>query len=109
MATLELPFDDELREQLARHIVRAKRFHEAVTCALVLEASRPQRQRGALFIYDQICSRSFYFDRSILRRARIWAYRLLIRFPAIGSRVLLRFYSKEYLQQLRKHNPFLRI
>jgi glycosyltransferase involved in cell wall biosynthesis len=94
---LELPMDDDVRRELARKM-RSRPSLEATVMILLASARASRDIRLALFQYDQICSRVYYFDRGWLLGLRIHAYRLLIRVSPIACPVLqwlLRVFRKK--------------
>jgi glycosyltransferase involved in cell wall biosynthesis len=87
MTLLDLPLDPKLRILLARKLA-AKPSLEYIVVSLVLMACNRSFSSEALYLYDHICYRLYYFDRTIFRRLRIRAYRCLVRFPRVGRFLL---------------------
>lgn len=87
MTLLDLPMEDEVRREFARKL-RHRPGLEATVAFLVSAARAANDWRLALYQYDQICSRVYYFDRDWLTRLRILAYRTLIRYYGLGHLVL---------------------
>jgi hypothetical protein len=75
------------RRILARKL-RSKPSLEALAVMLLQMAQKPGSSREALYHYDQICSRSYYYDRSWYLKARITCYRLIVRFHRLAHPLL---------------------
>jgi hypothetical protein len=84
MTLLDLPLPYALRRELAHRILATLPKFESVMTQLVLMAVAEKDCRSALYFYDQIACRLYYFDNHILRRAKMLAYRILLRFPHLG-------------------------
>jgi glycosyltransferase involved in cell wall biosynthesis len=94
MTPLELPMDAAHRRTLARKILAAiPQKHENFLVQLLLMALRTGDARGAIYRYDQLCYRLYYFDRSLIRRVKVVAYRWLLRFPRVGYTLLSTSYT----------------
>lgn len=87
MTLLDLPMEDDVRRELAGKL-RQRPSLEATAVMLVKSARQNGDWREAVYQYDQICARVYYHDRRFLTALRIFAYRLLVRFPAVGYRAL---------------------
>ena len=87
MSLLDLPMNEASRRILARKL-RSKPSLEAMALMLLQIAQKPGSSREALYQYDQICSRSYYFDRSWILKAKIACYRLLVRFHHLAHPLL---------------------
>lgn len=87
MSLLDLPMKDSSRRILARKL-RLKPSLEATAVMFLHSAQKHGSSREALYQYDQICSRTYYFDRSWLVRMKIACYRLLLRFHRLGYPLL---------------------
>jgi pentatricopeptide repeat protein len=98
MTVLELPFDARTRETLANKMVGSKRIEEHVTAILVQRAAENGDWRTALFLYDQMRARNSYCDRNVVRRAKRAFYRLLVRFPHCGRRLIGHIRGHAYLE-----------
>jgi glycosyltransferase involved in cell wall biosynthesis len=92
MTLLELPMDEDVRWELAEKL-REKPSLEAVAMYLLMSARKQKSWREAVYQYDQICSRVYYRDPALIRRFRAMAYRLLIRFYAIGYPAAITLFS----------------
>ena len=91
---LELPLMPDTIETLARKLL--SRFGgglslRLLTFQLLLQLAKNGDRRRVLYLYDQVCSRAFYFDRGPRRKLEIVANRLLLRLPtwllALGYRL----------------------
>lgn len=92
MTLLELPISHEARHNIADKIMNTGvQGHLHFTMQLVLEAIKASDSRDALYLYDQLCHRYYYFDKSLTRRLRILLYRLMVEYPKIGYKVLERW------------------
>ena len=87
MTLLDLPLNLATRKELAEWLPE-KPAIEYIVSHLVLTALKENDTRQALYLYDQICSRLYYFDRRLSRRVRIAGYRPLIQFPRSGKVIL---------------------
>lgn len=90
MTILELPLNPATRRDFATKKSRGFPRLESYALQLVLAAQRARDASTALYLYDQLCFRLYYFDHSPLRRARIMFWRWLVRFPQLGY-ALFRF------------------
>lgn len=88
MALLELPLAPDLRRKLGLKILDSMPWHKMFTLQLMLLAQKDGDPRGALYLYDQLCYRLFYFDRSPKRRAQIRLYRAMLRAPRTAHTLL---------------------
>jgi glycosyltransferase involved in cell wall biosynthesis len=88
---LDAPMKPETRTRLARSIVRSVvylDFAVLIELAAAINANRMKR-REAQFVYDQICGRIYYFDRSLVRRVRILGFRTLLWCPRLSYRLCI--------------------
>jgi hypothetical protein len=81
----DLPMPSKVREQFARKLLMTNRgcsigLH-ALLYQIMLSTVKHQDSRSALYIYDQICQRAYYFDRNFKRRVEMLLGRLMLRFP----------------------------
>jgi glycosyltransferase involved in cell wall biosynthesis len=96
MTLLDLPMEDDVRREFARKL-RQRPSLEATAVTLAATARAANDWRQAVFQYDQICSRVYYFDRAWLTRVRIRLYRLLVRhywFGHLTIRVLFPLFNR---------------
>jgi glycosyltransferase involved in cell wall biosynthesis len=114
---LELIPDDGSRKHLARKLSNHTSL-EYLAVKLHWAAQDPLNRGLALYQYDQICSRVYYYDHSFLRRLRIPAYRLLVRWPSLTKPffsaafpLLLRMAGHARVRsiELKTPSPFYRI
>ena len=83
MSLLEMPMRDAERRTFARKL-REKPSLEAIVTMLLHAARKEGASQQALYQYDQICSRCYYYDRSWLLWMRMFCYRLLLKFHRFG-------------------------
>jgi glycosyltransferase involved in cell wall biosynthesis len=88
MTLLELPMSPSIRKKLAEKILASILWHEMFVLQLLLLANRDKDYRSALYLYDQLRYRLYYFDRNIPRRVKTFIYRLMIRFPFFSYRMI---------------------
>jgi glycosyltransferase involved in cell wall biosynthesis len=87
MTLLDLPLTPELRRELASQVLKTlPKFESLLTQLILMEVKHGDRQ-SALYFYDQIIGRSFYFA-SPLRKAQTFLYRLLLLFPRLSFRLI---------------------
>lgn len=92
MTILELPLSYAARRVLAEKIVRkGLQSQEFFAAQLVFEAIKDKDNRHALYLYDQLFYRYYYFDRRWSRILRTKLYRLLIKFPKLGYELAVRW------------------
>lgn len=94
MTLLELQIPHNVRETLARKILASIPWHKMFALQLMAQALRENDPRGALYLYDQLCARLYYFERTPARRAKIALYRAMVRYPA-KSREALTFFKRK--------------
>lgn len=104
MTLLELPMNPASRRRLAAKIT-ATAYLELLVLQLLLMAVRDGNSQSALYLYDQMCSRLYYFDRNPRRKLKTFLYRLMLRFPRCSYHALTRLKgrdkaSKHVLQDL---------
>lgn len=87
MSLLELPLEDSTRRTLARKINAAPSLEYVVTL-LIHQQLTLNVNFDAVYIFDQVCFRLFYFQKSPIRRIRVQAYRVLVKYPGFGLGVL---------------------
>lgn len=104
MTLLELPMRPAIRQQFAAKILYALPSLEYVVVQLVLTAVATREFRSSLYLYDQICSRLYYFDRSLIRKAKVFLYRWLLRFPKVGYNIVSFSYRLSKGQRLSERN-----
>jgi len=92
MTLLDLPWPHTVRQELARQILKTFPPLESVMTQLVLMALKQGTSQSALYFYDQIAARLYYFDRSPIRRAKLFAYRALLIWPRLGFGIIGRVY-----------------
>jgi hypothetical protein len=91
MIVLELPFNYKIRESLALKLMRWLEL-KRIAIQLVLHAIKYNDIKECLYLYDHICYRQYYFDRSIFRKIKIFIFRIFIMFPKISYKLIeLRF------------------
>lgn len=96
---LDLPFKPKVREALLNKLLLTNQgdginrvLHHMVYELLLMSVKGNDRET-ALYLYDQIWSRRYYFDTTIKRNAELRFYRMLLRFPALtrlGWRIVKR-------------------
>jgi len=116
MTLLELLPDDNIRRTFAAKISRLPSL-EAVTVILTKAGWESHNPSETLFQYDQICNRLYYYHRPPLGRLRMFAYRLMVRWPSISYVVLKKLfpllarmtgYGHMHLEQIACPDRFLR-
>jgi glycosyltransferase involved in cell wall biosynthesis len=84
---LDLPLTPQVREGLARKLLatnQSEGIHfRSLVYQLLLLAVKDRDHRSAVYYYDQICHRRYYFDRGPRRKAERFGYRLVLRFPQL--------------------------
>jgi hypothetical protein len=117
MTILDLPFDTAERRTLAGKLAATPSV-EFIATHLVMQGCADGNSKETTYLYDQICSRSFYFRNSPLHRLRLGLYRLLVRFPFVGRRVIevafkllkdLEIVKRNPLQKLASSDRFTRM
>jgi len=97
---LELPFAPPVREKLVEKLLvtaRGDGFNlHFLTYQLLLMSTKHGESRTALYIYDQVCNRRYYFDKRPKPRLQRFLWRMLLRFP----RAALFFYRLVKRQSL---------
>jgi len=88
MTLLELPMHPIIRQKLAEKIIGSMPWLEMFVLQLLLMANKDKDHRSALYLYDQLCYRIYYFDRSVPRRMKLLMYRAMIRFPFFSYKVI---------------------
>lgn len=88
---LDAPMKPETRARLARKILQSVAFLDFSLLIELSAAMNAKRMglREARFIYDQVCGRLYYFERSVIRRGRILAFRMLLSFPRFSYRACI--------------------
>jgi glycosyltransferase involved in cell wall biosynthesis len=86
------PFASDVRRLLATKLLRTRKGESLPLRSLARQLLLAYRKNGdrqsMAYYFEQIAGRAYWFDRSFKRRAEILAYRLLLRFPALGFRLL---------------------
>lgn len=88
---LDAPMTPETRTRLAKSILRSVvylDFAVLIELASAINANRMER-REARFVYDQICGRIYYFERSLVRRVRTLGFRTLLSCPRLSYRLCI--------------------
>lgn len=88
MAFLELPMDPRIRPILANKVLASIPPLEVFALQLLLRAARDNDSRSALYLYDQLRYRLYYFDTDVRRKAKLFLYRLLLHFPRASATAL---------------------
>ncbi|MFO0807407.1 MAG: glycosyltransferase family A protein [Gemmataceae bacterium] len=87
----EGPYPSSVCEPLGRALVRSGiQSQEAFAILLIYRALATGDIRKALYLYDQLFSRYYYFAPKLSRRIRTLAYRPMVRFPKLGLPVMRR-------------------
>ena len=110
---LELPLPPRGRRRLAGLIVESLNL-ELLVLQLLLGAVRsPGGARAggeaALFLFDQMCARLFYFDQNPGRKIRLLGYRLLLRAPRQSYALLTRLKGRSRAAEHKLQDLFERI
>lgn len=84
---LELPMNLSPMKTLSKKICQ-KPSHEFLAAYLVKSALLGKNKEILLYKYDQICYRLYYFDKKLLRKVKIKAYRILLKYPLIGKTII---------------------
>jgi glycosyltransferase involved in cell wall biosynthesis len=83
---LELPIAAPVREKLVEKLLVTERgdgFNlRHLIYELLLMATRHNQARNALYIFDQVMTRRFYFDKRPKFRAQRFLWRQMLKFPA---------------------------
>lgn len=108
MSLLELPMAPDIRQLLARKIRDSIPWLEIYVLQLLMLANREGDNRGALFFYDQLCCRVYYFEVNRKLRAKLRLYRWMLRFPRPSYRMLLRLKRKKP-EDYAMENPLERV
>ena len=87
MTLLDLPLAPELRRELANQVLKTLPRFESLLLQLILMEIKNGEWKSALYFYDQIVDRLFYFAGP-LRKAQIAPCRLLIRFPQLSFHLI---------------------
>ncbi len=88
---LDAPMKPKTRRRLAESILQSVTFLDfslLIELSAAMNANRMER-REAQFVYDQVCGRLYYFERSVVRRARILAFRLLLWCPRLSYKLCI--------------------
>lgn len=88
MTILELPLEAQLREKLAEKILASAPVLKYLGIQLLLLSVTYKDHRNVLYLYDQLCSRLYYFDTGVRRKAEILFYRIILRFPHMSYRAI---------------------
>jgi glycosyltransferase involved in cell wall biosynthesis len=83
MSLLDLPMNDATRRTLAKKL-RSKPSLEATAMILLHRAQSHDTFHNALYQYDQICGRLYYFDCTWFVKLKIAIYRMLVRFHRLA-------------------------
>lgn len=111
MTALELPLEPKIRKLLAPCMRTALPPLRLFLVHLLMMSLRSKDYRTAFFFYDQLCYRLYYFDRSPAWRARLLAYRLVLRFPKAAYSAI-DFYKSRKGSTIKEHvvvDPFARL
>lgn len=92
MAFLELPMPPHVRRRFARKVVATIPSIESFVIQLLLGAVKDHDRRGALYLYDQICFRLYYFE-GLKMKLKIRLLRLMLQYPHLGFKAL-QFHKK---------------
>ncbi len=96
----DLPLPAHVRAELARKLLVTNRGEsisfQMVVYQLLLMSIKQRDPQGALYFYDQICHRGYYFDSRIKRRAEIFYYRIMLRFPNLVRLTYKMLKGKEF-------------
>jgi hypothetical protein len=95
-ALLELPLPRAARRALAPKLQGA--LFNTAYCAVqcIVQAARTGDTDHPLYLYDQIRARLHYYDRSPLRRLKLWLLRYAITHPRAGMWLMRKFYGFRY-------------
>lgn len=88
MTMLELPLEPDIRIALGKRILGSVHWHEMFVLQLLLLANKERDYRGALFLYDQLRARIYYYETNPVRRLKVSVYRTMIRFPFVSYSVI---------------------
>lgn len=94
MTILELPLAPDARALLARKIQATMPFLGNWVMQLLVLAQKEGDSRGALFFFDQLCARNFYFNTSPKQRAKLRLCRWMLRHPNQSAKILARLFGK---------------
>jgi hypothetical protein len=89
---LELPLTSSQRKELAKKITPSSKSIQGYAGQLALMAVENGDEQDSLYIYDQICSRLYYFERSMAYRVKRFLLNGMLRYPAFCYRVLASIY-----------------
>lgn len=101
---LDLPLKPAIREDLAQKLLAAPNGEDAIgihalAYQLLLMAIKHGDRRSAVYYFDQICGRWYYFDRSAKRRIQLLGYRLMLRYPGLVRHVFRLVKGREISDQ----------
>lgn len=101
---LDLPLPTMVRTRLARKLL-VRHDQEGIRLRvlayqLLFTGLADNDYRAVLYYYDQIVARLYYFDQRLQRRAELFCYRLMLRYPAV-TKHLFRLLKR---RELTGHN-----
>ena len=104
MSLLELPLEDAARRALAKKINAAPSLEYIVTLLIHQQKTR-NVNFDAVYAFDQMTYRLFYFQRSPIHRIRIPLYRILVKYPTFGLGVIKLIYKLFGWIPIVRRNP----
>jgi hypothetical protein len=95
MTLLELPMKPRIRRILGLKIQDHFFAFRSFVYQLLFMAIKHQDYQSALYLYDQLCCRLYYFDPGwhgkISRKTEIFVCRLMLRFPQFGYKAIFAY------------------
>jgi glycosyltransferase involved in cell wall biosynthesis len=88
---LDAPLQPETRTRLAKRIVKSVPsldFAVLIELSALINNNRTTR-REAKYIYNQICNRVYYFERGLVRRARIIGFKAMLWWPRLSYKLCM--------------------
>lgn len=88
----DLPLDPDIREGLVQKLMKTNDGGGIALVRIVLQllllSMKGHDKRSIFYFYDQICSRGYYFDSTLKRRAQVLFFRILLQTPRLSYRMI---------------------
>ncbi|HEX8618741.1 MAG TPA: glycosyltransferase family 2 protein [Thermoanaerobaculia bacterium] len=88
MTVLDMDMPSAVRRPLARKMLDSIPHIRVFVLQLLLLSVRTGDTESSLYLYDQMCSRLYYYERRPAHRMARWVYRMMLRFPRLSYRTL---------------------
>jgi hypothetical protein len=102
----DLPIPPRSRQRLARMLAKEIHFFAVATVLLHFIQQGTVDRQTAVYLMDQICSRTNSCHPELGRRVQSWIVRTLVRFPRVSLRAVRLAFRIIYRQKLADYPPF---